>query len=322
MGRGDSLARQLSLIQLLDERRQLVVTDVARELGYTPRTVYRDLEVLERVGVPIYQEKQGRRSRWRVVDGYRRRLSLTLSFPELLALAAGRDLMSGLAGTLFHESAISALEKIRRAVPEELVRRFTAGADRVSAGGGDRHDYSGNAAAIARLVEAVDRQETVRFEHRKPGRRQFETRVVDPYHLHFQAGALYLVGFDHARDAVRTFLLDRVATVDPTGARFERRAQLRPDDLFQGSFGAWSGKPKSIRLRFDKTAAPIVAERRKHPSMTSQWRSDGKLDVSLEMPLSPALIAWILSWGAGVEVIAPKELKEKVRGEHARAARA
>src|SRR5690242_3262947 len=99
MGRGDSLARQLSLIQLLEERREVAVNEAARELGFTPRTIYRDLAVLERVGVPLYQDRAGMRARWRVVEGYRCRLALSLTFAEMLALSAGRDLLAGLAGT-------------------------------------------------------------------------------------------------------------------------------------------------------------------------------------------------------------------------------
>src|SRR5438067_8741248 len=93
MARGDSLARQLKLMTLLEDRQELAVTDVARELGYTTRTVYRDLAVLERIGVPIYQERKGRRARWRVVEGYRRRLSVSLSWSEMLALALGGKLL-------------------------------------------------------------------------------------------------------------------------------------------------------------------------------------------------------------------------------------
>ena len=84
----------------------------AGELGCTERTLYRDLVVLQEVGVPVYQEREGKRLRWRLVDGPKRRLSVTLSFAETLALTAGRDLLAGLAGTFFHEAAISALEKV------------------------------------------------------------------------------------------------------------------------------------------------------------------------------------------------------------------
>src|SRR3954471_14180548 len=134
--RGDSLARQLKLIQIFDERREVAVPEIARELGWTPRTVYRDLSVLERVGVPIYPERRGARSRWRVVDTYRRRLSITLSWPEMVALTAGRDLLAGSSGSFFHESAIAALDKIRSALPEELVRRADAMGKSLSAATG------------------------------------------------------------------------------------------------------------------------------------------------------------------------------------------
>src|SRR5437763_5776869 len=86
MSRGDGLARQLQLMQILEKRQEIAVPAVAAELGYTVRTVYRDLQVLERIGVPIYQEKTGRKARWRVVEGYRRKLSITLSWPEMVAL--------------------------------------------------------------------------------------------------------------------------------------------------------------------------------------------------------------------------------------------
>ena len=105
-------------MRMLDERREVSVSAAANELGCDRKTVYRDLQVLEQIGVPLYQEERGPLSRWRVVDGPRRKLSLTLSWSEMLALTSGRDLLAGLAGTFFHEAAITALEKIRAALPE------------------------------------------------------------------------------------------------------------------------------------------------------------------------------------------------------------
>jgi proteasome accessory factor B len=321
MARGDSLARQLSLIQMLDERRELVVAEVAQELGSTQRTVYRDLAVLERVGVPIYQERRGGRARWRVVETYRRRLALTLTFSEILALAAGRDLLAGTTGTLFHESAISALEKIRAALPTEIAKRAMAAAQHLSAATGGAHDYRRSSEVVQQLVAAVERRETVELLYRKPGERQYSRRVVDPYHLHVQAGALYLFGFCHQRQETRTFLVDRAGEVRPTGKAFEERMPFTPTKLLQGSFGPWSGKPERIRLRFASKVADFVVERRVHPSQTNQWRDDGSLDVDLHLPVGPAVVAWLLGWGAQVTIVAPKRLGQRVAREHLRAAK-
>ncbi|MBN2576420.1 MAG: HTH domain-containing protein [Deltaproteobacteria bacterium] len=64
--RGSYLARQQRLLRLLDERKELSVDHAAAELGCSRRTVYRDFLVLSETGVPLYQEPEGRRVRWRL----------------------------------------------------------------------------------------------------------------------------------------------------------------------------------------------------------------------------------------------------------------
>ncbi len=321
MGRGDSLARQLSLIQLLEERREVAVGEAARELGYTQRTIYRDLAVLERVGVPLYQDNRGRRARWRIVEGYRHRLSLSLSFAEMLALTAGRELLAGLSGTVFHEAAISALEKVRAAIPAEISRRATAAAKRLSASAGAAHDHRRAREVVERILVALERRESVELTYRKPGSRRATRRIVDPYHLHVQAGTLYLIGYCHSRRQVRTFLVDRAAAVRSTGQIFQPVASFSPGEIVQGTFGPWSGRKERVRLRFAPEAAAFVAERQLHPSQQLQWRSDGELDLEMELPVGAPLIAWILSWGAKVSVRGPKGLVDQVREERRRAAK-
>ncbi len=321
MPRGDSLARQLSLIQLIESRRELEVDEAARVLDCSRRTVYRDFHVLERIGVPLYQDESRERVRWRLVDGYRHRLTLSLSFSEMLALTAGRELLAGLAGTLFHEAAVSALEKVRSALPPEVRARADAAGSRLSAEGG-RGDLHAKNRLVEAVVRALDAQETVELAYRKPGERGASWRRVDPYHLHIQAGSLYLLGYCHERQGLRTFAVHRATEVRATGARFVRRADVDPAASLHGSFGPWNGRAETIRLRFSAEAAARAGERPAHPSQVMQWGADGRLDVELRAPVSPALVTWLLGWGAEVEILAPARLRERVRREHRRAAQA
>lgn len=319
MSRGDSLVRQNRLARILDERREVSPERVAQELGCDRRTIYRDFMVLQELGVPLYQAREGRRIRWRLVDGARRRLSVTLSFSEMLALSAGRDLLAGLAGTFFHEAAISGLEKIRDALPRELLSRADRAAGVVMMDGRPAHDYRGHGDLTRKLVEAIERSETVTIEYRKLGAASHAAREVDPYHLHIHAGALYLMGWCHRRKDVRTFLLDRAARVALTGRTFERRADVALSSVLQGDFGPWAGRAVHVHLRFAPPVARLVFERKIHPSVTAQWRSDGSLDVRLECPLAPGLERWVAGWGAEVEVLAPASLAKSVRARHAAA---
>ena len=55
MARGDQLARQWKIIQMLVTSRQgKSAVDLASEIECHPRTLYRDLEALQAAGFPIY----------------------------------------------------------------------------------------------------------------------------------------------------------------------------------------------------------------------------------------------------------------------------
>src|SRR5205807_3940322 len=66
--------RLLSIVLLLQARGAATAGEIATQLGVSLRTVYRDVQVLGRIGVPIYTET-GRAGGYRLLDGYRTSLT-------------------------------------------------------------------------------------------------------------------------------------------------------------------------------------------------------------------------------------------------------
>ncbi|WP_092556790.1 helix-turn-helix transcriptional regulator [Actinoplanes derwentensis] len=62
------------MVLLLQSRGTVTAAELAIELGVSERTVYRDIGELGAAGVPVYAE-QGRLGGYRLVDGYRTRLT-------------------------------------------------------------------------------------------------------------------------------------------------------------------------------------------------------------------------------------------------------
>src|SRR5438105_9151400 len=65
-------------------------------------------------------------------------------------------------------------------------------------------------ARLAKVETAIFRHKTILFDYYTMERDQVGPRRVDPYHLLFQGGQFYLLGYAHEREAIRVFRLSRV----------------------------------------------------------------------------------------------------------------
>ena len=114
MARGDQLSRQWKIIHtLIAFIAGKTVTDLAEELGCTPRTVYRDLEALQAGGFPITTETRENRRYWCILNSRRQQVPLAFSIPELMALYFGKDMLKTYRGTVFYDAIDSLLSKIK-----------------------------------------------------------------------------------------------------------------------------------------------------------------------------------------------------------------
>ena len=144
-------------------------------------------------------------------------------------------------------------------------RKITDGlTDRVSFSWSDLDNVisfrsAGASAADLELFEDVSkamlRSVEISFKYRKLRGRDYELRLVQPYHLASIENQWYLFGHDLERGQLRTFALPRMRDVRLTSKRFHRPADFSIGKILRGSFGAHSGKRKyHIRLQFDPFA--------------------------------------------------------------------
>lgn len=317
--RGEAFARQLKLLSLLEVRPEGVeLEEAAGELGARRRTVYRDFRVLEDAGFPLTSALEGKRARWKMVEGFRHRLQLTLTWPELFALLAGRALLAGLSGTVLHEGAASALEKIRATLPKGLSERFRGSEQQVSAGRGGR-DYRPRGDLVRRLVDAIAEKETLvaRYRSRQAKRtRRAADRKLDPYHLRVAEEGIYLLARCHKSGLVKLFLVDRFESLRQTAEHFAAPAGFSAEGELKASFGMWSGRPRKVRFCVAAELADLLMERKVHESQVAQRRADGSLEVKLEVALGPPLVAYLTGLGAAVSEVEPEELRAAVLDEH------
>ncbi len=315
MARGDQLIRQWRLLHLLGVRGGRSVEELAQEMGCSRRTLWRDLAVLQTAGFPLTTDRDGRENRYRLVEGSREAPRVPFTLTELMSLHMGRHLLVPLRGTPVGEAIHTALQKIS-ATLGPAAKDFLTNLDQsMSARAVGVKDYSHASETLRLLQQGLQERRTLEAKYHSFGRDAVTGRRLDPLHLWYQQGGIYLAAYCHTRRQVLTFALERFRDVRLTGDTFEAPREFNLERYLEGSFGVFRGEPVRVALRFSRRVARYIAERQWHPSQVASLLLTGELELTLRVPLSPELRRWILGFGQDVEVLKPKSLREEIRRE-------
>lgn len=147
-------------------------------------------------------------------------------------------------------------------------------------------------------------------------------RLLEPFFLKVYDNRWYLI----AREALaegeqrnksnkykfKTFSLDKVTDLKLTSKKFKYDYTKSPETYFSNSYGIFVSEesPIDITLKFTGSAVNFVKNRPLHHSQTEVYTSANMYIVKVKVNPTQDFIDRLLSYGAGVEVIAPASFRE------------
>ena len=318
MPRNAEVIRQWTLLRELESSRRLTIDEMAEKTGVTTRTIRRDLEALQFVGFPIYDEVYDGKKYWLLEQKAFKRLDATgFTFAELSALYFSRTLVECLAATPFQEDVRSAFDRLAAALTPGM-RTFL---DRLPLVIQAKRDAGAQAVSpktkeIAQLLDATLQHRRVVMRYHSFSSEREKAYTIEPSRLVFAKGALYLMAYVPEYAEVRTFAVDRIKSLSVTEERFE---PVESDEtVFAHSLGVHHGTPEPVEIVFEPRIAPYVRERMWHSSQTVRDEPDGRIRVTLHVSNDFALRSWILGFGASVKVTGPAALAAEIEKECSR----
>ena len=284
------VARQFQMVYLLLEKGRMTAGELAERLEVSQRTVLRDVDALSAAGVPVYTT-QGSGGGVALLDGY---VLDRAAFSE----EEQRQLLLALQSLPAQEGE-QALTKLSALFRREREDWLQVNLSRWGAGVADSEKFQ-------LLKGAVLERQTLVFDYASSygGTR---ARKVLPARLVFKGQGWYLQAFDLEREDYRTFRLSRILSPAFAGEVFHRR--LDPPDI------EFSGEIPPLfrveaRLRFAPYMAYRVYDEFDQSCVTRQ--EDGSLLVESVFPEDQWLYGYLLSFGAGVEVLSPDALRRRL----------
>ena len=319
MPRNDQITRQWHLLRQLEgsvgRNLQELVDNVPDDYPKNVRTVRRDLEALEAVGFPLVTDRVNGQTRWRLMEGFRAIPALGFSATELMALLLSRNLLKPLEGTEIAESLNSALSKASAALPPQGHEYVRSMEQIFSVGLGPHKSYREHKQTIDLISQAIDKRRTAQMRYYSASRDQTSRREVDPYHLWFAGGGLYLIAYCHLRKDVRLFAVERIRSIALTDHPYQMPLGFNVQEYVQDALNVMRGRRIEVELLFSKKAASWVKDKSWHPSQETSQLKDGRLKMALKVSDNEELVGWILSFGGQVKVVGPAGLRTKVQEE-------
>ena len=315
MSRDKPILRAIKLLSLIERNANgLRVADMAEQLGASPRAIYRDLEVLEKLPVQLYTDKNGKESYWKIDPDFRNRLSIPFTLSELLSLYFAQDSIRPLDGTVLYDSLVSLFDKVKAHLPKPLFRQMVDLRGSFLSGIPAQKDYGVYREFIQVIQDAIESRKTLQLLYHPLNQTPGE-RKVDPYAVHLQNGTLYVIGYCHMRKDVRSFVVDRVQKIKLTDESFPAPLGFSLAGYLRHSFGMFREELVRVRVRFHKSLTRYLLERRWHPSQKNKKLKDGSLELAFEVAGTREIKTWLMGFGSLAKVLEPASLVKEVRDD-------
>ncbi len=328
------LDRALGIILLLRSGQRTSAADIARHFEVSTRTVYRDVELLSSLGVPIYAER-GHGGGLRLLAGYFLP-PVMLTTSEAVSLLLARTLLGSLASQPFARDLESAEAKLLAAVPERIRTTLTRTKSVVGFEGppvdvfhpeattADAQlplDLAGRAPGQVTEVflQALLDRRGLALHYQALYRQQETELTVEPEGVFWDRGHWYLVGRTLGSPGRQLWRADRVRRIVPTATPIEPRADFDVRSLLgrqwlRAALQSWvKESPVSIkmtkmqaeRLQRDWYYGAAHFDETPGGEMLMTFGDDNEASVH-------ELVRWL---GPGAELLSPPAWRESLRHE-------
>lgn len=321
------LERALAILLLLTRRRLLPASELSARFEVSVRTVYRDVDRLMALGIPI-EAARGAAGGFRLSGDY---LSppIALNRLETTALLVALSLVRGLETTPLKSDLETAEAKLLAALPKAAREVLARGPKIVGIEKPPDDIFHGrrpaprpeeHQAAVDRFLEGILAQRRVEVTHRNPRRPSERMHEIEPHGLLWDRDLWYLVGRSLEANEVRMWRADRVLSIKVTGMAFRPAGDFDIREMLgrqwlERAMRIWDAETEGTRIRLSGDAAAKLRRDWYYRHAAYFEGRDGCVVMSIP-DTDPRSILPLVRWlGTEAEILAPDSLRDLLRRE-------
>ncbi|QSO54672.1 YafY family transcriptional regulator [Alicyclobacillus curvatus] len=323
------LERMFGILLQLYGGKAVTASYLGMRFEVSSRTIYRDVELLSELGVPIYAER-GRIGGFKLMDGYYLP-PLMFTKGEAVSLLLGLTLLGNLKIKPFSADIELARKKLLASVPgpikaalqhsEKVIGFESQPRDAFHPepdvttldGPHESHSDSRETETVNTYLQAIFESAAVRMRYRSPYRNQTEEFYVHPLGLFYDRHHWYLVG-QNVRAGTRVWRSDRVIEMEehrvPSTDRpeFDVR-QFLDRKWLNSAMNQWQERAP-VKIRVTPEQAEKLMQDWYYAHAKYDQMDDGTVVITYgedNVSLAMELLRWL---GPGAELLEPREWRQ------------
>ncbi|MCO4850543.1 helix-turn-helix transcriptional regulator [Bacillus vallismortis] len=298
------LERLLAMVVLLISKKQVQAAELAEMFEVSVRTIYRDIETINRAGIPIVTA-QGSGGGIGIMESYRLEREW-LKEEELFAIASALQSVSSMYEPASHSTAY---QKIKHLIPEKSAEAFQHQTEKWfidMTAWGQTEDQK---ALRENISAAIDQLSTISFTYTNASGETLH-RQTEPYTLVCKVGHWYLYAYCLIRNDFRFFKLNRMNDLAILYQSFTRK-DIQLDTLPWDK--NWYQKDRLTELVILVQPAARQRIREWFGNEVLHYDKDEICRAVISLPDDQWLIGFLLQFGKDIEVLRPLHLRDKVK---------
>lgn len=304
------------LLEKTDENHKITVNDIIAELtamgiSAERKSIYNDLETLERFGLDICKEKSTN-------TGYYIG-SRDFQMPELKLLVDAIQSSKFITSKKSME-LIGKLEKLCSTNDAKLLQRQVFVSNRVKTLNEKIYynvDTLHNAISSENQITFIYNEWVLDFKAvekiTKRPRHNGELYKVSPWALSWDDENYYLVAFDENSKQLKHYRVDKMESIEICKKERHGESSFKEFDIAsyaKSVFSMFGGEKKSVKLSVDNSLIGVIVDRfGKNLFVTKE--TDSTFNITVNVVLSPQFFGWLFALGTKVKIISPTETVEE-----------
>ncbi len=286
--------RLFEIIYLLLQKDSTTAAELAERFEVSTRTIYRDVEILSSIGIPIYMSK-----------GRGGGISLLPDFildKTVLTDEERENILSSL-------RAVQVVDTASSSSKQELIQKFSSlfgnsYVDWIEIDFSSWSNYKNQSSVFELLKSAIFQKKKIKFEYSN-SRGEQSKRRIEPLKLCSKGGSWYLYGYCDERCDYRFFKLTRITNLETID---EIVTHIAPEKILVTQ-NAYNEELVHLKLHINKEMAYRVYD--EFDKFTKL--EDGNFVAEIDMPEGEWVFYYISTFGPYCEILEPIEMREQFK---------